>query len=399
MRILFLHNNFPAQFGDFAQYLWKAGWDVWFGTKRKNATLDGVNIFIHEPHRQITSGIHPYVGGFEQAVIHGQSVARAGIQLHDKGLKPDIVMAHSGWGPGLFVKDIWPQTKYVGYFEWYYQQNAPDVEFLRQTPTNIDDKARARMRNAPILLDLASSDAAICPTEFQKSQFPEKFRNSLTVFHDGIDIGYYSPLEGVTLKLPGMDLSGAEEIVTYVARGMEPYRGFPQFMRAIEVLLKRRKQTHVVIVGEDRVAYGKKLPEGESYKEKSFEELDLDKDRIHFTGLLPRAYYRDVLRASSAHVYFTIPFVLSWSMMEAMSAGCAIVASDVAPVREISGSADDSLLLADMNNPALIADCIERLLENRQESIKRGGKARQIISDRYAAKDIYKKKLNWLMDL
>lgn len=396
MRILFLHDNFPAQFGSFGQFLWKNGWEVWFGTQRKDAKLDGFNVFVFEPHRTPTEKVHPYVGNFEKAVITGQGVARAGVELVKRGFKPDIIMAHSGWGPGLFVKDIWPEAKYVGYFEWFYKSDAPDIEFLLSEPPSIDAQARARARNAPMLVDLVSCDAALCPTEFQKSQFPARFDKLLTVMHDGIDTEYFSPRPGAKLKLADLDLSQTDEIITYVARGMEPYRGFPQFMKTLEILLKERPKAHAVIVGDDRVAYGKKLAEGDSYKKRALAEIKVDWDRVHFTGLLPRAQYRDVLLASSVHAYLTIPFVLSWSMMEAMSAGCAIVASNVEPVREIADAGDNPLRLVDMNDARAVADAIGRVLDDKRERERLGRAAREVILSRYAARDIFVRKLDWL---
>lgn len=399
MRILFLHDNFPAQFGVYGQYLANHGWDVWFGTQRKNVSLKGLNVFNYAPHREITKKIHPYVGGFEKSVINGQGLARTALKLKEKGFSPDIVMAHSGWGPGLYVKDVWPEAKYIGYFEWYYGSDAPDVEFLSYGERNIDDDLRTRSRNASILMDLASCDAALCPTEFQKSQFPECFDSKFTVLHDGIDTDYYKPSPTAELKLPNLNLSDAAELITYVARGMEPYRGFPEFMRALETVLKERPEAHVVIVGEDRVAYGKKLPEGDSFKKRALEECNLDWDRVHFTGLLPRDQYLQVLQASSVHAYLTIPFVLSWSMMEAMSCGCAIVASDVAPVRELYDQDNGALRLVDMKSQESIARGLIEMLRDRDVAAATGVRAGALIEREYAASDIYARKTSWLESL
>ncbi|MAW81646.1 MAG: glycosyl transferase family 1 [Parvularcula sp.] len=398
MQILFLHDNFPAQFGVFGQYLARKGWDVWYGTQRKNSSLTGLKVFNYAPHREITEKIHPYIGGFEKSVINGQALARTALKLKDKGLSPDIVMAHSGWGPGLYAKDVWPNTKYVGYFEWYYTSDAPDIVFLQsgEKPRGIDDDLRTRTRNASILVDLAGCDAALCPTEFQKSQFPECFASKITVMHDGIDTETYKPAPGARLKLDSLDLSGAEELITYVGRGMEPYRGFPELMRALEIVLKERPKAHAVIVGEDRVAYGKKLPEGESYKKQMLEECDFDMSRLHFTGLLPRADYLKVLQASDVHVYLTAPFVLSWSMMEAMSAGCAIVASDVASVHEMAGRDAPTVQCVDHRDRKAVAAAIGDLLDDRSKAEKLGAAARQFILDGYAMQDIYARKETWL---
>src|SRR5216683_7152085 len=162
------------------------------------------------------------------------------------------------------------------------------------------------MRNAPILMDLANCDWGVNPTKFQQAQFPAIFHEKLTVLHEGIDTEFFKPQPGTKLILPGLDLSQASEIVTYATRGMEPYRGFPQFMRAAAILMQRRPGLHVVVAGADRVAYGKKLPEGQSWRNRMLAELpDLDRTRLHFTGLLPYGDYLTLLRASSAHVYLS----------------------------------------------------------------------------------------------
>jgi len=399
MRILFLHDNFPAQFGLLGQHLARKGWDVTFGTQRKGAAMQGIKVFNYAPHREVTANIHPYVGGFEKAVLAGQGLARAALDLKKSGRRPDIVMAHSGWGPGLFAKDIWPDAKYVGYFEWYYRHDSPDVVFESGDAQPLDDRLRARVRNAAIHSDLVACDAGLCPTEFQKRQFPDCFADKIKVLHDGVDTDYFQPDPGAKLVLPGLDLSGAAEIITYVARGMEPYRGFPEFMQALALVLKKRPEAHAVIVGDDRVAYGKKLPEGDSYRKRAEREIDLDWRRVHFTGLLPRAHYRQVLLASSVHVYLTIPFVLSWSLMEAMSAGCAIVASDVEPVREMAGERGERMALVDMKDPAAVAAAIERALIDRGFAQTQGRAAREAILARYAAEDIYAAKEAWLRAL
>lgn len=399
MKILFLHDNFPAQFGAFGRYLAQEGWEVWFGTQRKGATMLDLKVFNYAPHRKVTEKIHPYAGNFERAVLAGQAMARVGLDLKKNGFSPDIVMAHSGWGPGLFVKDVWPDAKYIGYFEWYYRADAPDVAFLSEKERSVDEQLRARARNAAILMDLAHCDAGVCPTYFQKSQFPECFHDKLHVIHDGVDTDYYKPESGAKLSLPEHELNEAGEVITYVARGMEPYRGFLEFMKALEIILKERPRAHAVIVGEDRVAYGRRLPEDESYKQQAQNERDLDWGRVHFTGLLPRPQYRSVLQASSVHVYLTVPFVLSWSVLEAMSAGCAVVASDVDSVREISDAPGGAIMLADHTDPGSVAARILALLANPERAANQGVRAREFIAANFAALEIYKKKRNWLLTI
>ncbi|HBS33998.1 MAG TPA: glycosyl transferase family 1 [Parvularcula sp.] len=391
MRILFVHDNFPAQFGPIGEYLAAKGWEAVFGTARKNARHPTIKTFNYAPHREITKGVHPYAGTFEKAVINGQAVARACFELKRKGYNPDVMVAHSGWGPGMFLKDVWPDARYVGYFEWYYQPNGADVAFLTGEPQSDDELCRTRARNAPILADLAACDVGVAPTEWQRAQFPDLFKDRLVAIHDGILTDTYAPLPGATLKLEGLDLSEAEEIVTYVARGMEPYRGFPEFMAAMEIVMKRRPKAHVVVVGEDRVAYGKKLGEGDSFKKRALTSGQFDMQRLHFTGLLPRAAYLKVLQASSVHVYLTVPFVLSWSMMEAMSAGCLLLASDTDPVKELIEDGKNGVLV-DFYNVQAIARAIMRTLETPEKYREIRIAARRTIVDRYSAEDIYARK-------
>ena len=384
MRILFLHNNFPAQFGPLARYMARQGHEVTFGTKWEGKAPEWLRMVRYRPHRKVGKKQHPYVAFVEDAVLNGQALARVGWKLKDEGYSPDVVVAHSGWGPGLYVPDVWPEAKYVGYFEWYYQAEGADVGFLDETTR--DDAHRIRTRNAAILLDLATCHWGIVPTEYQASTFPALFRRKLTVQHDGVDTETYAPVPGRRLKLPELDLSHADEIVTYVARGMEPYRGFPQAMTAFAEVQKRRPGAHIVIVGADRAAYGKKLPGGDTYRKKMLRKLDFDTERLHFTGLLAREQYREVLLASSVHVYLTVPFVLSWSMIEAMSAGCLVVASDTAPVREVVRDGENGLLVDFFDTGALAERICEALARPDAFAELRAGARRTAVEGYAAAK-------------
>jgi glycosyltransferase involved in cell wall biosynthesis len=393
VKILFLHDNYPAQFGAIGEFLARQGWDVRFGTKRKLPPQPIIKIFHYEPHREPTKGVHPYAATFERAAINGQAAARACLELKKSGFTPDIMMAHSGWGPGMYLKDVFPDARYIGYFEWYYQPVGPDVAFMKDKPSpKDDDLLRTRGRNAPILTDLAACDFGLVPTEFQKRQFPAFLGKQLLTLHDGVDTTTYAPKPDAKLVLPGLDLSGADEIVTYVARGMEPYRGFPEFMAAAHEVMARRPKAHVVVVGEERVAYGAKLPEGDSWKKRMLAKLSFDESRLHFTGLIPRNQYLQLLQASSVHVYLTIPFVLSWSMMEAMSAGCLVVGSDTEPVRELIADGENGRLV-DFYDVRRIADAIVEGLETPEKFKPMRAAARRSILARYAASEIYERKL------
>ncbi|MEN6624549.1 MAG: glycosyltransferase family 4 protein [Smithella sp.] len=398
MKILFLHPNFPAQFRHLAAVLAQDSTNqVVFGTARQEGQMTGVRKLIYTPSRKPNKETHHYLRSFEDAVLHGQAVYRMLDKLKASGFIPDVVYGHSGWGPTLFIKDIFPQAKLLCYFEWFYNAYGADVGFDPDEPLTPDDRLRIRMKNAPILTDLYSCDAGLCPTNWQAQQFPEEFRKKINILHDGIDTNFFSPQQNAKLALPsiGLDLSSVKEIITYVSRGMEPYRGFPQFMEAVSLLLKQRKKCHVVVVGEDRVAYGRCLPGGKTFRQLMLEKLDLDLSRLHFTGMLPYPLYLQVLRASSVHVYLTRPFVLSWSMLEAMSTGCLIVASNTPPVTEVIQDGINGILV-DFFTPQEIATRVEDALDNADQMLHFKKTARKTILDNYDLATLLPGHLAWI---
>ncbi len=396
-KILFAHTNFPAQFGFLGKRLAEAGWEVSFATARKEARSDTFRLLFFEEGREITKGVHPYLASTERAVIRGQSAARAFYAARAKGYRPDIVMAHSGWGAGLFAKDVWPEAVFVPYLEWWYRYPPVDSSFLKDFEPDEDSRLRQRIRNTPLLLDIEAGEACLAPTRFQAEQFPERLRARIAVIHDGVDTAVHAPAPRPE-RLGGLDLRAMPEIVTYATRGMEPQRGFPEFMRALARLQARRPGLHAIVVGADRVAYGRALPEGESWKARMLAELDLDETRVHFTGHLPRPDYLKVLQASDVHVYLTVPFVLSWSMLEAMSAGCALVAADVAPVREFAADGETARLVH-FHSPEAIAEAAGALLDDRAEAARLGAAARAHIVERYALDRVFAEKKAWLESL
>ncbi|OUL37411.1 glycosyl transferase family 1 [Nostoc sp. T09] len=398
MRVLFLHNNFPAQYRHVALNLAQDPNNlVVFATKNREVTLPGIHKAIFEPSRDPHPTTHHYVRPLEGAVLHGQAVYKLTEQLKARGFVPDVICGHSGWGPTLFVKDAFPDTPLICYFEWFYHAHGSDADFDPTEPLTIDDVARIRLKNAPILLDLYTCDRGLSPTNWQKSQFPPEFQGKISVLHDGVDTEFFQPNPKAKLVLPNLDLSGVDEIVTYVARGMEPYRGFPQFIEAIAYVQERRPNCHVVIVGADRVCYGKSLPEGSTYKDLMLKKVPLDLSRVHFTGTLPYGEYLQVIQASSVHVYLTRPFVLSWSMIEAMSTGCLVLGSDTAPVSEIIQDGENGLLV-DFFSPQKIADRIDEVLDHstRMEQIRVN--ARKTVLERYALADLLPKHIQLIKD-
>jgi glycosyltransferase involved in cell wall biosynthesis len=399
MRILFLHPNFPAQFRHLATALAQDPQNqVVFGTQRAEGSLPGVHKALYSVPHTAHPQTHQYVRSLENAVLEGQAVYRMGQALKAQGFIPDVVYGHSGWGPTLFIKDLFPQAKLYAYFEWFYHAHGSDADFDPSDPLDANGAARIRVKNTPILMDLVNCDRGLSPTHWQHQQLPAEFHAKLKVLHDGVDTNFFCPKPGAKLVLPeiGLDLSHVDEIVTYATRGMEPYRGFPQFMESVALIQQRRPNCHVVVVGADRVAYGKTLPDGKTYKQLMLEKLPLDLSRLHFTGSLPYEQYLQVLQASSAHIYLTRPFVLSWSMLEAMSTGCLVIGSNTAPVREVIQDGKNGLLV-DFFSPAEIADRVDEALEHSTRLANLRADARATILKHYDLATLLPRHIQWLL--
>lgn len=397
MRIIFLHSNFPAQFVHMAAWLARnPGNEVVFVTQREEGSIPGVRKILYKlPQRP--DAATPGLAGFETAIRQGQAVYRVLNTLKKQGFVPDVIYGHSGWGLPLFVKDVFPRSSLICLFEWYYHAHGTDADFDPANPLGPEGEMRVRVKNAPILLDLDSCDWGVSPTYWQHRQFPLEYQPKISVLHDGIDTGAIKPDPGCRLVLPqiGLDLSGVREIVTYVARGMEAYRGFPQFMEAVRLITEARPECHVVIVGADRVAYGKSLPDGKTFKQAMLEKIPLDLKRVHFTGLLPKSDYLKVLQSSSVHVYLTYPFVLSWSMLEAMAAGCVVVGSATPPVTEVITDGVNGLL-TDFFAPDRVAVRVGEVLDHPARYQELRAAARQTVLDRYALQKLLPVQINLL---
>lgn len=389
MRILFLHRNFPGQFIHLAHHFARGPQNqVLFVTARKDRDIPGILKVVYRVPDRDRSGTHPYLRSCEEAILHGQAAAKGAIDLKRKGFVPDVIIGHT-WGQNLFMKDVFPDTPLLGYFEWFYRAHGSDVDFDPCFPVTTDTEARVRVKNSPILIDLDACDQGVCPTHWQFGQFPREYRTKIEVVHDGIDTDYFKPdlRHGPASTATGLDMPGPADIVTYVSRGLEPYRGFPQFMEAAALILRGRPQSRVVVVGEDKVFYGSSLPGGRSYKDLALEKFPADLSRVHFTGYIPRDRYLAILRASAAHVYLTYPFVLSWSMLEAMSTGCLVFASNTPPVREVLRDGCNGFLF-DFFSPRELADKVLSALERPEEMKRVRENARKTIVESYALKDL-----------
>ena len=399
MNILFLHPNFPAQFLHLAMHLAREPRHrIFFLTKETNGSqLQNVTVGVYKEKREATKGIHHYVKPFEEAVLEGQAVVRAMAGLKEKAdFVPDVVVGHTGWGSTLFVKELYPKVPLVGYFEWYYRAFGSDVGYWPDEKVSEDDQMRIRCLNATPLVAFQSCDACYTPTRWQRDQFPGAMRECLQVAHEGVDTEFACPQPGRKFVLPraSLDLSEAEEVVTYLSRGFEPYRGFPQFMDTVRILLARRPKCHVVIAGVDRNCYGPGLKDT-TWKQVEEKKGGYDKSRVHFTGHLAREEYQMLLQSSDVHVYLTRPFVLSWSMVEAMSAGCCLVASKTPPVEEVVEDGVNGLL-ANFRQPTHIAQRIEEALEDAELRKRLGKAARETALERFDKRDCVRRQLNMI---
>lgn len=371
MRILFSHTNYPAQFRRLAPALAKQGHEVVFVSRNREwhapEPSSGLRLLTYEPHRQGgAEALHPYLRRFESCVLQGQAVYRICQQLREQGWIPDWIINHVGFGNGLFLSDAFPEARRIGLFEWYYRSVGADVDFLRQGPVEPDRALRLRTWNAQTLLELADCDVGVVPTQWQRQQFPDHLSTRLRVIHEGIDNQALAALPRGQAHRPAcLPRDTPIEVLTYVSRGFEEYRGFPQAMQAIALLQQRRPKLHVLIVGADVVAYGAGRADGRSWGTWAQQDLALDPARTHWLGPLQQDAYHQVLACSDVHLYLTVPFVLSWSLLEAMAAGCCIVASATPPVQEVlqHGSSAE---LVDFFSPQAQAGAVEALLQAPQ---------------------------------
>ncbi len=409
MRILFIHQNFPGQFKHLAPALAsQAGIDVAALVLQMEVppTWNGVKLFAYQVERSSTPQIHPWAGDFETKAIRAEAAMLAALALRDQGYIPDLIVAHPGWGESLFLKEVWPQAKLAIYCEYFYRMQDSDANFDPEfASADRTYAAWVQVRNINLLMHFPVSDAGIAPTQWQANLFPEVFRNKITVVHDGVDCELLAPDVSVALKLNGeLTVTRDDEIITFVNRNMEPQRGYHVFMRALPELLRRRPEARILIVGGDEAGYGAKAPDGKSWKQIFLDEIrpqlgDEAFARIHFVGRVSHEVFVALLQLSTVHVYLTYPFVLSWSLLEAMSVGCAIVASDTAPVREAI-SHDDTGVLVDFFDIAGLTKAIIALLDDPARRARLGAAARTFALENYDLNTVcLPRQLAWVQSL
>lgn len=389
MRLLFVHQNFPGQYKHLAPALAARGHEVHALAINHQPGVPGVRLHLYKVERGSSKNIHPWAVETETKILRGEACARAALALKGQGFTPDVICAHPGWGEALFLRDVWPTAKQLHYVEFFYSPVGQEVGFDPEFGMpDFDDCCRIRMKNANTLLNLEIMHRGICPTQWQRSTVPKLFRDSIEVIHDGVDTLLARPDPEAAFAWHSEDgrerrvLKG-DQVLTFVNRNLEPSRGYHVFMRALPQLLERHPRLQVLIVGGGGVSYGAHPAEG-SYKERFLAEVRdrLDLSRVHFLGHVPYSRFLRLLQVSAAHVYLTYPFVLSWSMLEAMSAGCLVIGSRTPPVEEVIVDGENGLLVDFFATDQLSA-AVSRALDDPASFDKLRANARRTVVDQY----------------
>lgn len=386
MRALFVHQNAPGQYAHIIRRLVAVpGNEIVVLTQSTERHVPGAHTVVYPvPSGPASTGVRN-LATTETALRNAEAVLETVLKLKRGGFRPDVMVGHNAWGETLFLKDVWPDVPLLSYFEFYYQARGADCGFDPEFPSDFGDFPRCRTLNTVNLLGLEAADWGHSPTVWQWSRFPERHRQRISVFHEGVDTRTVRPNPRIGLQLPnGHSVGAGDEVITYVSRSLEPYRGFHVFMRALPEILRRRPRAQVIVVGGDDTSYGPKLGGGKTFREALLEEAGdrLDRSRVHFMGRVPRTHFTAILQASAVHVYLTYPFVLSWSMLEAMSAGCLVLGSATTPVQEVIHDGENGLLV-DFFDTRRIADRIDEVLDHPDRMAELRRRARQTILERY----------------
>jgi glycosyltransferase involved in cell wall biosynthesis len=402
MKVLYVHQNFPAQFGHIAAHLARQpGWKCWFASETPAGDAGGVEKIQYHRSGGATQSTHFCSRTFENGVFNCDGVYAALKARPD--VKPDLIVGHSGFGSTLFLQDLYPGVPIINLFEYFYRPHHPesDMGYRRDLGWQLPDSyyLRARCRNAMILLDVDSCSAGYCPTEFQKSTFPAIYHPRLRVLFDGIERSCYHGYDEMlrpavdrrtSRQVAGITVPASTRVVTYVSRGFESMRGFDLFMKAAKLIGQKFPDVIFLVVGQDRIAYGGDenfLPKGTTFKQWVLSRDEYALSRFHFLGNVPPRELGRLLALSDLHIYLTVPFVLSWSMMDAMSCGAVVLGSNTAPVREMIRDGENGLL-ADLFDVEAIAQKAVQVLRDPAAFRPLGRAAEQMIAGRYSVEAV-----------
>jgi glycosyltransferase involved in cell wall biosynthesis len=389
MRILLVHHNFPGQFVHLAAGLQQRGHDVTAFASSTFFRPSPVKVVRYRlDERRFDLGTFGLAAHYADQTWRGQAVARTAAKLRsESGYVPDVIFGHSGWGETLFLREVWPEARMLVYAEFFCRVRGLDVDFDPefQKPT-LESDLWVKARQASQLVAMSEVEKVLAPTKWQASSYPDHLCSRIRVIHEGIDTDLAKPSESASVQMPGMNgpIRCGDEILTFVARTLEPYRGYHTFMRALPRVLAERKNAQVIIVGGNVGGYGIQPPPGTTWKRKFLDEVKdrIDLSRVHFVGVLPYEQFIELMRITRVHAYLTYPFVLSWSMLEAMSAGALVVASRTPPVEEVMKDGINGLLI-DFFDVDTWSDVLIRALAeiDRYRDIRVG--ARRTIVDSY----------------
>lgn len=386
MHVLFVHQNFPAQFGHIAGYLAKEkGFRCTFISEKPSERAGGIERIQYRTRGGATAKNHYCSRTFENAIWHTHAVYETLKARPD--IKPNLIVGHSGFGSTLFLRELY-DCPTINYFEYFYRPVQSDMDFRPDFPSSELNRIRACARNAMLLLDLESCDAGYSPTKWQRSRLPALFHEKVRVIFDGVDTELWRPYEGIPRQLGNRTIPDAMRIVTYVARGFESMRGFDVFMKVAKRLCDRRQDVIFIVVGEDRLCYGgdDKVTGEKSFKDWVLKQDDYDLSRFIFPGRIPPPALARLFSISDLHVYLTVPFVLSWSLMNALACGTTVLASDTEPVREMIEHEKNGLL-ADFFDVDGLAATAERVLDAPGEFRHLGQSGLEMIRSRYSLPD------------
>lgn len=383
MHVLFVHQNYPAQFGHVARYLAaEKGFRCTFVSEKPPGHGGGVERIQYRTRGGATAKNHYCTRTFENTIWHTHAVYEAMKARPD--VKPDLVVGHSGFGSTLFLRELY-DCPIVNYFEYFYRPVNSDMDFRPDFPSNELNRLRARARNAMLLLDLENCDAGYSPTRWQRSRLPQIFHAKIRTIFDGIDTQLWRPLQAVPRRIGDRTIPQDVRIVTYVSRGFEAMRGFDLFMKMAKRLADRRKDLVFVVVGEDRLCYGgdDKITGEKSFKNWVLRQDDYDLSRFIFPGRVPPPALAELFSLSDLHVYLTVPFVLSWSLMNALACGATVLASRTEPVQEMIRHEHNGLLV-DFFDVDGMAATANRVLDDPAEFRHLGRAGLDMIHSRYS---------------
>ncbi len=391
MKYLFVHQNFPGQYLHIVRHLAASGeHDIVFLSEPNTNWIAGVRTIPYPKPAAAAMETHIAARELDAGVRRADVVARTAANLKDLGFNPDVIIGHHGWGELLNLPDIWPGVPLLGYLEFYYCTDGIDVGFDPEFPTHPGDYPRIRAKNAINLLALNLGAHAQTPTKWQLSTYPNWAREMITLLPEGVHLDKCKPNQQAkrrNLTIGETTIKPNEKLVTYVARDLEPYRGFHLMMRAVPHLLRARKDIRIVLVGGDGVSYGMPPAEG-TWRQKMLNELgnSIDPDRLLFAGRIEYDTYVAMLQRSDAHIYLTYPFVASWSLRESLAMGCAVIASDTPTVTEFITHEDNGLLTS-FFDPKALADSVVRVIEDAALSRRLRENARKYAEKHLAMTD------------